>query len=92
MGTPLICHRCPHVSPPPYSGAAHCTKDGIEVVAHQFTDCPIGLFKAIDKPPQCERCGGAHAVDSCPIPEGMTPEDAQKQVLRGGCCDPPKAE
>jgi hypothetical protein len=41
-----ICHRCPHVQPPPYSGKCACTIDGRDILDHaKDRYCPLGRFR-----------------------------------------------
>lgn len=37
----------------------------------------------------CERCGGAHPVEKCPIPAGATVEGEKRRTRAGGCCGRP---
>lgn len=62
-----------------------CRLSGIRIDAGAIAACPVGANVA------CLRCGSReHLVIDCPIPTGMTPAMARRELRSGGCCGAPR--
>ena len=67
-----VCHGCPHRQRPCNGGGCVCTLSGKGIIAHaEAGECPLGRFTTAAAESRCERCGGAHLIQHCPIPEGF---------------------
>lgn len=78
------------------------TKNGTEYLVFQtdtprwaalqakYADAPGGRAPVrIVVPGVCERCGGQHPVERCPIPPDATVEGERRRTKAGGCCGRP---
>jgi hypothetical protein len=81
-----ICLRCVHLDTP-CDGRCACKADpkqhDVRDIAKQ-RDCPLGFHKEAGI--GCSRCGGAHDVSACQIPENFDIEQEKRRAQQGGCC------